>query len=63
MRCDRLVPRRNGAALFLQGSLFKFLEGDPVPSHNLEDFLRFVEENDAKQAPDDSSYLRRFAED
>jgi len=43
--------------------LFKFLEGDPVPSHNLEDFLRFVEENDAKQAPDDSSYLRRFAED
>ena len=41
----------------------KLLEGDPVPSHNLEEFLRFVEENGAKQAPDGSAYLRRLAED
>ena len=38
----------------------KFLETDPVASHSLREFLRFLEENGAKQAPNDSSYLRRL---
>jgi hypothetical protein len=38
----------------------KFMEADPVPSHSLQEFLRFVEENRAKEKPDDSSYLRRL---
>jgi len=38
----------------------KFLEADPAPSHTLQEFLRFVKENGAKQAPNDSSYLRRL---
>jgi hypothetical protein len=38
----------------------KFMEGDPVPSHSLLEFLRFVEESRAKERPDDSSYLRRL---
>ena len=38
----------------------KFLEADPPPSHTLQEFLRFVEENGTKQAPNDSSYLRRL---
>ena len=38
----------------------KFLEADPTPSHTLQEFLRFVEENGAKQAPNDSSYLRQL---
>jgi PilZ domain len=39
----------------------KFLEADPVPPHSLQEFLRFVEENGTKQAPNDSSYLRGLA--
>ena len=38
----------------------KFLKTDPVASHNLQEFLRCVEENGAKQAPNDSSYLRQL---
>lgn len=36
----------------------RFVEADPVPSHSLQEFLRFVETNGAKARPDDSSYLR-----
>ena len=39
----------------------KFLEADPAPSHNLQEFLRFVEGNGAKQVPEGSSYLRGLA--
>jgi hypothetical protein len=39
----------------------KFTEADPVPSHSLREFLRFVQENGAKQVPNDSSYLCRLA--
>ena len=38
----------------------KFLETDPGASHSLQEFLRCVEENGAKQAPNDSSYLRQL---
>jgi hypothetical protein len=38
----------------------KFMEADPVPSHSLQEFLRFVEESRAKEGPDDSSYLSRL---
>jgi hypothetical protein len=38
----------------------KFMEADPMPSHSLQEFLRFVEESRAKERPDDSSYLRRL---
>jgi len=38
----------------------KFMEADPVPSRNLQEFIRFVEENGANQEPEDSSYLRRL---
>jgi hypothetical protein len=39
----------------------KFLEGDPVPSHSLQEFLRFVEESSTERVLDDSSYQRRLA--
>lgn len=38
----------------------RFQEADPAPSHTLQEFLRFVEENGAKQPPENSSYLRRI---
>jgi hypothetical protein len=47
-----------GAGNFKIG--IKFLERDPVASHSLQEFLRCVEENGAKKAPNDSSYLRQL---
>jgi len=48
-----------GAGNFKIG--IKFLEADPAPSHSLQEFLRFVEECRAKQAPYQPSYLGRVA--
>jgi hypothetical protein len=48
-----------GAGSFKIG--IKFLEADPEPSHTLQEFLRFVEENGEKRASNEASYLRRLA--